>query len=99
MWEVERMKPARIIVLADRTVEEVKARSVAVSRTTMLTVAPLPAGTRDVALALGTRMSVRASLVGPASSPRRDADFGDRSGPRGSVDAAPSRPANTPMPT
>ena len=44
MWEVERMKPARIIVPTGRRVEKVSARPVADGRTTMPAVSlpPLP---------------------------------------------------------
>jgi hypothetical protein len=68
MWEVERMKPARSIVLADRTVEEIRARRVGVSRATMRAGAPPPAGKRNAALGKDAPASLREHASRPANT-------------------------------
>jgi hypothetical protein len=89
MWEVERMKPARIIVSAGRTVEEVSARRVAASRTAM-PAAPLPpAATPDA----------RLELVDLAPCRTTGAAFHAKSGRCGRVDVIRSCAADMSMPT
>jgi hypothetical protein len=95
-WEVERMKPARAIVLAGRTVEEVNARRVAVSRTTLPAASTPPAQALDTAPA---RATARLGLVESASCRMSKAAFDDRSGQDGCVNAMRRRAANMSMPT
>ena len=89
------MKPARAIVLAGRTAEELNARRVAISRATMPAVSTPPAE----APAPGTRATARAGLVESASRRMTRDAFDDRSDQRGCVNAMRLRAANMSMPT
>jgi hypothetical protein len=91
MWEVERMKPARVIVPAGETAEEVSARRVTVSRIAIPAVAPPPAATLDTAPALGTRTIAPCRMNGVACD--------GTSGQRGSATAIRLRAANMSTPT
>ena len=90
------MKPARAIVLAGRTAEEVNARRVIDSRTTMPAVATPPAQAIDTAPA---RATARAGLVESASCRLSKVAFDDRSGQNGCVNAMRLRAADMSMPT
>jgi hypothetical protein len=98
MWEVERMKPARIIVPTGRRVEKVSARPVADGRTTMPAVSLPPAAAPGALPAPGPRHNTCAGLVDTAPCRTTRAAFHAKSGPCGRVDVIRLRTANMPMP-
>jgi hypothetical protein len=98
MWEVERMKPARIIVPAGRKAEKASARSVADGRTTIPAAALPPAAALDALPAPGVRRNTCAGLVDMAPCRTTGAAWHAKSGPGGHVDVIRSRTANMPMP-